>query len=213
MMNEIKVSSEANFNIINKYIQSFHPISSRYTTQILFNTKIDPTYFMLHIGVGGFHRSHQAYTMNELNKLSTTTEKWGIIGVGLTKHDERIYKSLLKQQFLYTLISRCNSHSTVEIIDVIKEFQFVPKWNKRCQMKSLVSPNIPVISMTVTEKGYYMDENQNLNWNAEDIQHDYKKWKSQLFIFCIHFIITRININLIILNQQANFYSIRYLIF
>lgn len=181
-MNEIKVSSEANFNIINKYIQSFHPISSRYTTQILFNTKIDPTYFMLHIGVGGFHRSHQAYTMNELNKLSTTTEKWGIIGVGLTKHDERIYKSLLKQQFLYTLISRCNSHSTVEIIDVIKEFQFVPKWNKRCQMKSLVSPNIPVISMTVTEKGYYMDENQNLNWNAEDIQHDYKKWKSQLGI-------------------------------
>ncbi len=178
-MNEIKVSSEANFNIINKYIQSFHPISSRYSTQILFNTKIDPTYFILHIGVGGFHRSHQAYTINELNKLSSTTEKWGIIGVGLTKYDEKCYKSLVKQNFLYTLISRCNSHSTVEIIDVIKQFQFVPRWNKRSQMMSLVSPNIPIISMTVTEKGYYMDENQNLNWDSEEIQHDFKKWKSQ----------------------------------
>ena len=60
---------------------------------------------IVHVGVGGFHRSHQAYYTDLLMNKTNSTE-WGICGVGLRKEDKRIKDVLEAQDYLYTLIIR-----------------------------------------------------------------------------------------------------------
>lgn len=58
---------------------------------------------IFHFGVGGFHRSHQAFYLNE---LLTRGENWGIVGVGIMPFDKPMIDALAPQNFLYTLMSR-----------------------------------------------------------------------------------------------------------
>src|SRR5690554_3848076 len=57
---------------------------------------------ILHIGVGNFHRAHQAFYTNRL--LEDPGQKnWGICGLSLLPEDERIVKPLQLQNNLYTV--------------------------------------------------------------------------------------------------------------
>jgi len=58
---------------------------------------------IVHIGVGGFHRSHQAYYIHQLLTQYNTLD-WGICGVGIREADRKMYDVLKKQDGLYTLI-------------------------------------------------------------------------------------------------------------
>ena len=55
---------------------------------------------IVHIGVGNFHRSHQAYYLNEL--LNAGITNWAICGMGLKPADQKIYKQLKIQDYLYS---------------------------------------------------------------------------------------------------------------
>ena len=57
---------------------------------------------IVHIGVGGFHRSHQANYINQLLTQYNTLD-WGICGIGLREADRNMYNVLKKQNGLYTL--------------------------------------------------------------------------------------------------------------
>src|SRR5947209_8953089 len=58
---------------------------------------------VVHIGVGGFHRAHQAvyheHMMAECGAL-----EWGICGVGVMPRDQRMHDVLAAQDGLYTLV-------------------------------------------------------------------------------------------------------------
>ena len=129
-------------------------------------------YFIAHVGVGGFHRSHQAYYINEINKQND--KKWGIIGIGLCNWDETIYKNLKSQNFLYSLVSRSPDKCNVDIINSIKNFVFIPKDDE--QIQKLIHNKIKILSLTVTEKGYYFDSNYNLDTTNSNIQDDINNW-------------------------------------
>ena len=58
---------------------------------------------MVHIGVGGFHRAHQAYYTHKLMEGFGANE-WSICGIGLREGDRKIHDVLKKQDGLYTLI-------------------------------------------------------------------------------------------------------------
>jgi mannitol-1-phosphate/altronate dehydrogenase len=58
---------------------------------------------IVHIGVGGFHRSHEAHYTDELMGTGDLAE-WGICGVGLMEADRKMCGVLKKQDCLYTLI-------------------------------------------------------------------------------------------------------------
>ncbi|MGB5735499.1 MAG: hypothetical protein WBM40_13770 [Thiohalocapsa sp.] len=60
---------------------------------------------IVHVGVGGFHRSHQAYCTNALMN-ETDASDWGICGVGLCEADRNMREMLKAQDYLYTLIVR-----------------------------------------------------------------------------------------------------------
>src|SRR5574344_57632 len=57
---------------------------------------------IVHIGVGGFHRSHQAWFLNEL--LEKDKADWYICGMGVRDEDEHICNILKSQDYLYTLM-------------------------------------------------------------------------------------------------------------
>jgi mannitol 2-dehydrogenase len=77
---------------------------------------------IVHVGVGGFHRSHEAYYTDELMNTSEAND-WGICGVGLREADRKISNILKKQDYLYTLIVK-HSDGTIEnrVIGSIVDF-------------------------------------------------------------------------------------------
>jgi mannitol 2-dehydrogenase len=60
---------------------------------------------IVHFGVGGFHRSHQAFTIDRLLSRGLAKD-WGIIGVGLLPQDQKMRDVLVEQDGLYTLITK-----------------------------------------------------------------------------------------------------------
>ena len=59
---------------------------------------------IVHLGVGGFHRAHQARYVDDL--LASGVRDWGIVGVGLMPQDVRMRDALAAQDHLYTLVEQ-----------------------------------------------------------------------------------------------------------
>ena len=86
--------------------------------------------------------------------LPDTGERWGIIGVGLMPWDRKMYDALTKQDCLYGLLLRGNTSACARVVGSIVDFVFVPE-DPEASLKRLCSPSVKIISLTVTEKGYY----------------------------------------------------------
>ena len=159
-----------------------------------------PTAFLAHVGVGGFHRSHQAYMTDVLLERTgtgtrpgayddarrrrsdsvppnTEDEVWGIIGVGLMPWDRKMYETLKSQDFLYTLVTRGNSGSAARVVQSIHDFLFVPE-DPAGALERLCAPDIKIISLTVTEKGYYRDASGHLDAGNATVKEDIEHWNA-----------------------------------
>jgi mannitol 2-dehydrogenase len=105
---------------------------------------------ILHLGVGGFHRSHMALYTDELAKAGSD---WGIRGVGLLEADRRMAEALGGQDHLYTLIERDSDSSRPRVIGSIVDYALcigdVDAFAAR-----LADPELSIFSMTITEGGY-----------------------------------------------------------
>ncbi len=60
---------------------------------------------IVHFGVGGFHRAHEAVYLDDLMNAGQAQE-WGICGVGLLPCDARMRDALAPQDNLYTVVAR-----------------------------------------------------------------------------------------------------------
>ncbi len=63
----------------------------------------DVTVGIVHFGVGGFHRAHQAMYIDRLLEQGLAKD-WGICGVGVMPGDRRMQEALAAQDHLYTLV-------------------------------------------------------------------------------------------------------------
>lgn len=111
---------------------------------------------IVHIGVGGFHRAHQAYyTHNYFEKLNLA--EWGICGIGLREGDRKIYDVLKNQEGLYTLlIKHPDGRIEPRIIGSIIDFELGID-NPIAVIDRLASPSTRIVSLTITEGGYNFD--------------------------------------------------------
>ena len=111
---------------------------------------------ILHFGVGAFHRSHQALTLDRLFDQGLAQD-WGIIGVGLLPSDEAMHKALAPQDCLYTLITKnSDGRYDYQVIGSIISYLFAPT-NPAAVLEALVDPAIRIVSLTITEGGYSFD--------------------------------------------------------
>ncbi len=132
---------------------------------------------IVHIGVGGFHRSHQAlyldnYIEQEQRSNNQQGSTWGICGVGLLKYDEKMRDVLHTQDCLYTLIERSPEQDTARIIGSITQYLFAPD-NPQAVIDVLAGEECKIVTLTITEGGYYVIEgNGEFDARHPTIQHD-----------------------------------------
>jgi len=127
---------------------------------------------IVHIGVGGFHRSHQAYYMHQLLEKFSLKD-WGICGVGLRETDRKMYDILKKQDGLYTLIvQHPNGEIKSEVIGSIKEMLLAVD-TPILVLEKMASRDTKIVSLTITEGGYNFNaQNGAFDFENQDIQHD-----------------------------------------
>ena len=127
---------------------------------------------IVHIGVGGFHRSHQAYYIHQLLQKHSAAD-WAICGVGLREDDRRIADVLKKQDCLYTLVTqhpkgKVDSEVLGSIIDYLLAVD-----DPQLVINRMAHPDTKIVSLTITEGGYNFNPNTGeFDFENLDIQHD-----------------------------------------
>jgi fructuronate reductase len=122
---------------------------------------------ILHLGLGAFHRAHQAvYTDDVL----AAQPRWGICGVSLKT--PRAIEPLAAQDGLYTLLTRTSEGVAPRVIGSLRETLFAGGARDRL-IARFADPAITIVTATVTEKGYCHDPaTGTLNEAHPDIVHD-----------------------------------------
>lgn len=125
-----------------------------------------------HIGVGGFHRAHQAYYTDALMNRGEALD-WAICGVGLRAEDRRARDDLKEQDYLFTLFELGDSDDTeVRVIGAIRDM-LLAEDGAQALIDKLADPQIRIVSLTITEGGYCIDDsNGEFMAHLPQIQHD-----------------------------------------
>ena len=127
---------------------------------------------VVHVGVGGFHRAHQAMYHDRLMNEGKALD-WGICGVGVMAADLRMRQALDAQDGLYTLVLK-HSDGTYEprVIGSVVEYLFAPDDPEAVTEKMAAEPT-RIVSLTVTEGGYNIhDATGEFDVANPDVVHD-----------------------------------------
>jgi len=138
---------------------------------------------IVHIGVGGFHRAHQAFYTDALMNTGEGLD-WAICGAGLRKEDEKMRDALAAQDSLYTLVELGDgSGHQVRVIAAISGM-LLGEDNPRTLIDKLADPAIRIVSLTITEGGYCMDDSTGeFMAHLPAIQHDLEHPASPRTVF------------------------------
>jgi mannitol 2-dehydrogenase len=111
---------------------------------------------IVHFGVGGFHRAHQAMYIDRLLEMGLARE-WGICGVGVMPGDRKMADVMAAQDGLYTLVLE-NPDGTrdARVIGSIVDYRYAPD-DPESVIDLLAQPSTRIISLTITEGGYNID--------------------------------------------------------
>lgn len=127
---------------------------------------------IVHFGVGGFHRAHQAMYLDRLMHQGTAMD-WAICGVGVLAHDAKMAQVMKDQDCLYTLVLKHPDGSReASVIGSMTEYLFAPEDPEKVLAK-LASPHIRIVSLTVTEGGYnFHHVSGEFDADNPEVQHD-----------------------------------------
>jgi len=111
---------------------------------------------IVHFGVGGFHRAHQAMYVDRLLEMGLAKD-WGICGVGVLPADRKMADVMAAQNGLYTLLLQ-NPDGTrdARVLGSIVDYRYAPD-DPEAVIELLAAPSTRIISLTITEGGYNID--------------------------------------------------------
>ncbi len=115
---------------------------------------------IVHLGVGGFHRAHQAMyvdTLLERDGADGEAGSWGITGVGVLEQDRAMAEVMSAQDCLYTLLVK-DADGSLEprVIGSIVDYLFAPDMAEEV-LSRMADPATRIVSLTVTEGGYHVN--------------------------------------------------------
>src|SRR5439155_7176230 len=102
---------------------------------------------IVHLGIGAFHRAHQAVMIDDL--LAGGATDWGIVGASLRSPETR--DALAPQDCLYTLAVRSGAGTDHRIIGSVLACE-VANEKPAPLIARLIEPATRIVSLTVTEK-------------------------------------------------------------
>src|SRR4051794_2695584 len=108
---------------------------------------------IVHVGVGAFHRSHQAMYIDRLLEQGQVLE-WGICGVGVLPSDRRMAEVMAAQDGLYTLVTRyADGTFEARVVGSIVQYLLAPD-DPEAVVEKMADDQTRIVSLTVTEGGY-----------------------------------------------------------
>jgi mannitol 2-dehydrogenase len=110
---------------------------------------------IVHIGVGGFHRAHQAVYLDDLCRAGV--DGWSITGAGVLPGDAAMASALGAQDHLYTLITRDSRSTEARVVGSIVDYVLAAD-DLEPLVALLAQPQTRIVSLTITEGGYPVDE-------------------------------------------------------
>src|SRR5450759_3988923 len=127
---------------------------------------------IVHLGVGGFHRAHQAMYLDRLMNQGLALD-WAICGVGVLPTDSRMRAALQAQDGLYTLVRKsADGTYDARVIGSIVEYLLAPDDPERV-IERMTDPLVRIVSLTVTEGGYNINAvTGEFAATAADVVHD-----------------------------------------
>jgi mannitol 2-dehydrogenase len=109
---------------------------------------------IVHFGVGNFHRAHQAVYLDELFNQGDSLD-WALIGAGVLPSDEIMREKLASQDYLTTVVEQEAHRNVARVTGPMVDF--VSPADKATLRRTLANPAIRIVSLTVTEGGYFID--------------------------------------------------------
>ncbi len=122
---------------------------------------------IVHLGIGAFHRAHQAVAVDDVLK---DEPGWAIVAASLRSAATR--DALKDQDWLYTLSIRSGEGERLRVIGSVVDVLVAAEERARL-LAAMADPRIRIVSLTVTEKGYCHDPaTGELDEAHPDIRHD-----------------------------------------
>jgi fructuronate reductase len=106
----------------------------------------------VHLGIGAFHRAHQAVYID--NRLSAGETGWAVCGASLRSPDTA--EALRPQDGLYTVAVRSGEGEDLRVIGAVRRLLVAPD-DPEALLAAMTDPQVRIVSLTVTEKGYCHD--------------------------------------------------------
>lgn len=126
---------------------------------------------IVHIGVGNFHRAHQSWYLHRLLEAGRGLD-WAIVGAGVRPYDAQMREKMKAQDYLATLIELDPSGSSAEVVGSMIDYVPIEEGNGPL-IAQMAEPSIRIVSLTVTEGGYYIDPaTKGFDASHADIRHD-----------------------------------------
>ena len=132
--------------------------------------RADLTAGIVHIGLGNFHRAHQAWYLHRLMDMGLAQD-WAILGAGVRPADAAQRDRMLAQDCLTTLIELDPTGKSAEVTGAM--IGFIPVAEDNAPLIAHMSdPAIRIVALTVTEGGYFVAADGSFDSQNADIQHD-----------------------------------------
>ncbi|RUW52719.1 mannitol dehydrogenase family protein [Mesorhizobium sp. M1A.F.Ca.ET.072.01.1.1] len=109
---------------------------------------------IVHFGVGNFHRSHQAVYLDDLFN-SGLGHDWALIGAGVFEGEKAGRARLQEQDWLTTVVEQDQGHMSARVTGAMVDF--LMPGDAEAIVEQLANPAIKIVSLTITEGGYFID--------------------------------------------------------
>ena len=109
---------------------------------------------ILHFGIGNFHRAHLQVYLDRLMNAGRDRD-FAIVGAGVTPYDVKMRDALGGQDWLSTVVEQSAEKSAARVTGVMTDF--LPPMDGRAIVAALSDPDIRIVSLTVTEGGYFVN--------------------------------------------------------
>lgn len=135
---------------------------------------------IIHIGVGNFHRAHQAVYMHKLFNAGVAHD-WAIRGAGIKSYDAAMRDKLKQQDWLTTVVELDDKNLTAQVTAAMIDFI---ENDAATLIAALSESEIRIVSLTITEGGYFMDDKTGaFNLAHPEIQADIANIDSSSTVF------------------------------
>ena len=122
---------------------------------------------VVHIGVGGFHRAHQALYFDDLAQRGNL--EWGVVGVGLRRPE--MGEVLSGQDCLYTVVERSADAESARVVGSIVRYLYAAA-EPEAVVAALADPRTRLVTLTVTGNGYLVTDDGEFDDAHADVLHD-----------------------------------------